>query len=322
MKMDAVSVLLQFLGVVILIFSIKKKQPQEEITLISREDSFVIRGWASLVIVMFHCPAENVWNNMLGNILAPFLVFMYSYFAAYGVSKSFLNKNHYCRKLLVRILHTILIAIIIALLKFVICGEWRSGGFVWINVLLLYYILAVVCYGLINKRKEQILFCVWLIYCVLSILLLIGWGAQSLGFLYGILFAKYESKIIECVKKYKIILSVGFAVVLIPFCLLYLRSHSFDLNIKSSIYRAVIVSCEFAIYVIISVYFKFHNKLLSFWGKRGIYIFLVHGMAITMLKNNISGGVLQIAVVVMTLIIAELIYQIDRYISVMIRKLS
>ena len=123
-----------------------------------------LKGYFSIIILLFHVPVSSVWLNCLWGASAFSIVTLFSFFSAYGLTVRSNADRSYIKGIPFRILRLVILYGIVLFMKFVLTENMFSGGILWFNCLLLSYIVFFLAYSFGGG--------VWRIYrgCILGVI--------------------------------------------------------------------------------------------------------------------------------------------------------
>ena len=178
-------------------------------------DTLFLRGFWCIIVVLVHVPAD--YHNRIQDMLGSFAYIGVTFFfmtSAYGLKWSIDHKVGYMDGFWRRRLPPILVPALIAS-AFNVAAKGINGDPIsvlsflninnWIKVLLLYYVVFWVIYGLLPRKlnmggAQDFIMC--LVVLVLSLIdyftkfkITMIWVVEPLGFAYGILAAKWSDSI-------------------------------------------------------------------------------------------------------------------------------
>lgn len=104
-------------------------------------NTVALKGYFSILIVLFHVPVSSVWYNLLGCVSAVIIVTMFSFFSTYGMTEKAKENKSYVDRLPIRFLRIAVLYGVTLLIKYFVTGNMFSGGILWINSLLVAYII-------------------------------------------------------------------------------------------------------------------------------------------------------------------------------------
>lgn len=141
-----------------------------------------------------------------------------------------------------------------------------------------------------------------------------GWSVVSIGFIFGHLYAKYSPCNISMKLRLNILLLAPF--IFVPYIFLYCKyvdpmKESFLSNML--FFPAV---CAFVlIFLVIFQYIKMKNFLMESLGKACLYIFLLHGFIIDLLKEKAFDDLLVLLVLLFSSIAGIMLFFSMKYIK-------
>lgn len=123
---------------------------KEEYQFFDSESTAALKGYFSIVIVLFHVPVSGVIYNLYGCALAVVIVTLFSYFSVYGMTVKARMDETYVRTIPRRFVRIAILYSVTLLLKYLVTGNMASGGIFWINSLLLSYVVFYLTYTMIR----------------------------------------------------------------------------------------------------------------------------------------------------------------------------
>lgn len=272
------------------------------------------RGFFAIVVV-FHHLSQRTESGYLFRVFSwvGYLAVAYFFFlSGYGLQKSYIvKKDNYRKRFLLRRIPSVLFPyIIINILYWVMQGFIGSYyslkdiligiingnpmvSFSWyiINILIyyiFYWILMMICK---NHYNIQIICgCIWyILYAYLCLKMGYGnwWYDTSQLLIVGMIFSTYEEKIVNLFKRRFVIIA---PIVLLLFAgtfagkMMFKKIDSDSMSLLFSVLSAIF----FVLVVIIfSMKIQIGNKILEFLGEISLEIYLVQGLFISVLRNNI-----------------------------------
>lgn len=142
------AIFIQIILVVWLLSGIRVRG-NEEYQFFDSESTAALKGYFSIVIVLFHVPVSNVLYNLYGCALAVIIVTLFSYFSTYGMTMKARADEAYVDTIPRRFVRIAALYGMILLLKVLVTGNIASGGIFWINSLLLSYVVFYLTYTII-----------------------------------------------------------------------------------------------------------------------------------------------------------------------------
>lgn len=286
-------------------------------SLIDYESQNALKGLFAIIIVMFH--ASKSPYDILGIAGAFPIVTFFSMFSGYGVIYSLAKRENYRERLIEKIFWIIIPYSIVLFLSKTLWNTVFTAGLMWMNVILLFYGSALIASFFRETRRIYFLIVFWIIYIVLFGFFIpntyLAWTEQSLGFIYGIVWAKYHEKIFEVIHKYwRMIALFGVTLILLG-TYLYMGVRAADhVTTMGYLYRNLInVGCVI-LFMVIVTFFSFRSKLLELLGKHSLWIFMFQGLLINALSDLVSEDMLPWIVIISSVCVAFLYGKIEYYI--------
>lgn len=208
----------------------------------SIEDTTFLRGFWCIIVVLVHVP--TAYQNRIQDILGSFAYIGVTFFfmtSAYGLKWSLEHKpgymDHFWRRRLPPILIPALIANAFGVIVRGIKGETITPlAFVninaWVKVLLLYYVIFWIVYGVMPKLIvgywQDAAMCIIVVSCSLldyftSFKITQIWIVEPLGFAYGILAAKNRASMKKWMMDKWAIKGVGLLIISVILGIFYLK---------------------------------------------------------------------------------------------------
>lgn len=267
------------------------------------------------LVVIFHHLAQRTQTGILFRYFSIFgylAVAVFFFFSGYGLQKSYITKqDKYKKRFLLRRLPGILIPYI-----FITALYWLmncAGGYFysikdlavkiingapidpnsWYIITIIAFYISYWIFMLICRNNYKIMIalaCIWnVLYVAYCIKMQYGkwWYNTSHLLIIGMVWAVYEDRIIAAIKKsYKIIMPL----VWLSFAFFFVLQDKIALWIPIagiSLLVDIITTVLFVTGIILfSMKIQIGNKILSFLGDISLEMYLVHGMFITALRNN------------------------------------
>ncbi|QNU65880.1 acyltransferase family protein [Ruminiclostridium herbifermentans] len=291
----------------------------------SKDYTTVLKGLCCIIVIFVHIP--NIYGNAIQNAAGSFgyiCVTLFFMFSAYGLTWSVKHKegylNNFFRK---RVLAVLTPYIIICLLK-AICGfkVFRDGtNFVF--VIFMFYIIFYLSHKYINKKYRDILICAFVIFYSLAGQIandffgyeniILKWQTESLGFMYGIIFANIIEPFKEKVKK-QYVVKIGILSAVSGILGVTYLKYKYILFAGDYILRIILGISLILLLFTITIHFRIGNIFTKYLGKISYEVFLLHGFVMSVynvLKLQVSSGVYILMVILGTLVIAAVLNKID-----------
>ena len=292
-----------------------------------------MRGFWCLVVMMVHVPLQ--YQNRIQDMIGSFAYIGVTFFfmtSGYGLTISADRKGvkGFWKKRMMKLLTTIWVVNIFASMYYhFVQGNPISirnillswGG--WIEWLMGCYVLFWISYMLFNS------FHVWKqVCCILlalssmtvyylsyiDVITATVWVTECYGFMWGILLATYRDKFIKFFSKRWIVclLSSMSVAVLLGFGYLNLKSILF----WGEYVLKIVLSAAITIFIlIVNVRVSFNNKINKILGELSFEIYLIHGIAFSIVMrvcNGITSGLFIVLSIILSLVLAITIHVIDR----------
>lgn len=305
--------ILQGIIVIIGILSIRKNTTSS----IDYESQNVLKGLFAIIIVMFH--ASKSPYDILGIAGAFPIVTFFSMFSGYGVIYSLEKKENYRKRLLEKVFWIVIPYGVVLLLSKMLWNTVFTAGLMWINVILLFYGSVFIASFFSENHRIYFLIVFWIAYIVLFAVFIpnnyLAWTEQSIGFVYGIIWAKYHEKISGIIKKYwGIIALLSMALILLE-TYLYMGVRSAEyVTSMGFLYRNMLNLGCVIFFIVIATLFSFRSKLLELLGKHSIWIFMFHGVLINALSDSVSEDMLPWVVIIGSVCVAFLYGKAEHYV--------
>lgn len=293
----------------------------------------VLRGVCSIIVIMVHIPDNytNKIQDMTGSFafVGVTLFFMMS---AYGLAVSVKTKANYLKGFFKKRILVIFIPLLISVaVKLAFGLNWRSGGVMFVLVLLLFYAV----FYLVNRfvkwqHKNSIIVLFVILYSLGGYLLIkdsavqdfgFSWYYEAMGFAYGILFAQFQDKFAAFAKNRYFLKSAAFVLCSGVLGVLYLKFKTvyFFGEYLLKILLGIAIT---ALVMIIVTRFRLGNKISLQLGKISFEIFLYHGFIISLLNKytHFSSGVFISLTVLLTIAVAFVMNRLDGLIVKQLKK--
>ena len=269
----------------------KKGQWNDEF--LSLKQSKAIQGFCVIGIMLHHMAQKTCasWLDSqfiihgldaflpIGYLLVGFFLFS----SGYGLYKSNKLKENYLTGFFGKRIAPILVVYIISILCFYGAGG-ASNPYTWYVFAIIYlYIVFYLSFRWSKREWVSILLLVLLtiLYIITCNWLVIGTWWYNTAFLFplGVIFARYENKIITICKR--------FYLALLPLCFIFLAGLFYLAEIM--MYSGINRMCMVLIQQLAAIFFvcmlllmnlkiKFKNKVLDFTGSITLEIYLIHGL--------------------------------------------
>jgi peptidoglycan/LPS O-acetylase OafA/YrhL len=291
----------------------------------NKDYTTVLKGLCCIIVIFVHIP--SVHGNAVQNATGSFgyiCVTLFFMFSAYGLSWSVKHKkgylNNFFRK---RVLALLTPFIIICLLKS-ICGfkVFRDGtNFVFI--IFMFYIIFYLSHKYIDQKYREVLICAFVIlyslagqiandfYGYESVIL--KWQTESLGFMYGIIFANLIEPFKEKAEKHYVI-KIGILTAVSGILGVTYLKYKYILFAGDYILRIILGISIIILLFTITIHFRIGNTFTKLLGKISYEVFLLHGFVMNVynvLNLRVSSGVYILVVIFGTLVFAAILNKID-----------
>lgn len=285
-----------FMGIVCVGFRFDMNK-EEVFTL---EENNAIRGIWSVVVLLVHVPF--LYQNRVQDAIGSFAyigVTMFSMFSSYGLLYSTENKKDYLKnfwknRFIKLLIPCAIISLINVLIKVLLSSPITLQDFIanrWVLVLLLFNIIFYLFH--FNDTSNDMLdshnivknIAIVMIFFVLSLLteltpikILLLWGIESLGFIYGIVFYYYNQKKREKFEfcnnnmRYFVIVSI-LTIFTIMIGLAYLKFKTATIAI-SFILKAFLGGLFITLMILVLKKFSIGNRVNKFLGKISYEVYL------------------------------------------------
>ena len=133
------SIILQGILIIWLLSSIRVRK--EMYHFVDRNSMMALKGYFSIIIVLFHVPVSNIICNFLGCSLFVIIVTLYSFFSTYGMTIKMNENKGYVHTVPRRFARIAILYGVVLFFKYYVTGMPFSGGILWMNNLLLSYVV-------------------------------------------------------------------------------------------------------------------------------------------------------------------------------------
>lgn len=284
----------------------------------SKNYSTVIKGLCCIIVIFVHIP--NKYGNKLQDTIGSFAyvcVTLFFMLSAYGLKWSMKNKKDYIKNFIRNRICALMIPYFIILLLRYICGFITGiSGAEFVLVLLMFYIVFYISYKYINKKYQDIVICIYVLgYSLIGRLCNIGisWYPESLGFMYGIIFANIINIFKAKASKHNINKIIILFLASIILGISYLK-FKYIWFVGDYILKVILGITIILFLFVFTIYIKIGNKISRYLGKISYEIFLVHIFVINVFNRmnlNISSGIYIILIISITMILASILNIID-----------
>ena len=298
----------------------------DEKTFFDKDNTGVMRGLFSIVILLVHVPTQ--YQNTIQDMIGSFAYVGVSFFfmtSAYGLMLGFLKNpdslKHFFRKRLIKLLiPMVLVNILFFGSAFLVLKEFHFDILFnvnkWILQLLFFYIIYFVTFRFVKKSIKVKTIIVSTAVVAFSFLayffyeyMPFSWASESFGFIYGLILAQYKSVFFSFSQKKWFLKTALVGAMSMVFGVLYLK---FKYAIFVGDYIVKIMLCLFITLLILLINTKI--SLSNFAGRflSGVSyeIYLVHThvfMILSTLFAHMSSGTFIILSIVISLLSAKIV---------------
>lgn len=291
----------------------------------NKDYTTVLKGLCCIIVILVHIPYEH--GNAVQNAAGSFgyiCVTLFFMFSAYGLTWSVKHKegylNNFFRK---RVLALLTPFIIICLLKF-ICGfKAFHGGTNFVFIIFMFYIIFYLSHKYISKKYRDILICAFVVlYSLVGQIandffgfenIILKWQTESLGFMYGIIFANIIEQFKDKAEKHYAIKIGILAAVSGILGISYLK-YKYALFTGDYILRIILGIFLIMLLFTVTIHIKLGNVFTKYLGKISYEVFLLHGFIMnvfSVMNLRVSSGMYILVVIVGTLAIATVLNKVD-----------
>ncbi|MGM9549914.1 MAG: acyltransferase family protein [Faecousia sp.] len=278
-------------------------------TFFDLDDSTVLKGLWCIVVILVHVPAayQNKVQDMIGSFAYIGVTFFFMT-SAYGLKYGAEHKKNYLNGFWIKRLPKLLVpaclinVISVALYSFIAGEKFRILELIhinsWVRVLLLFYLV----FWLINYLPEKFgvhhwsgpwrdaAVCAFVIaYSLIGRLteseLALGWPTESLGFVYGILLARFMPEIKVWMQNRwgrKAVLLLALSGIA-GLAYLKFKPVAFFGDYCLKIILGIALT---ALVLILTARFRIGNTVSSFLGGISYEVYLLHGICFTALQST------------------------------------
>lgn len=301
-----------------------------------------MRGIWCWIVLLVHVPEkyQNTIQDMLGSFAYVGVTFFFlssGYGLMLGIEKKGVLslKGFWKRRLSKLLIPMILINILTFVSEGIVFGEFSClvlisiAGFV--RQLLLFYAVFWLVFSLVQGKVGHTLR-IFLI-CVITVLLSVcfyvlgekipfGWPCETLGFAYGIILAHYRERIYAFFKKRWILKSGILGLLSLCLGVLYLKTKQIDFwgNYLTKIALGIAI---LACILCITAVYKIGNPVSRYFGKVSYEIFLIHGVAFTIVSAfpvSLNSGVFILVSMALTLMLSVFVNMVSVFLNSKFRK--
>lgn len=300
-----------------------------------------LKGIFCILVILVHVPEAN--QNKIQDMLGSFAyigVTFYFMASAYGLKYGVKHKKNYLKHFWRNRFTAILIpAIVINILSFLIKLSFRDNCSAlsiidindWVKLLILYYIAFYIIYGLIpekllSEKYKDILLCLFVILTSLidkftSLKITFIWPTESIGFVYGIIFANLIQQFkAKTEVNYKmnsillIILSLILGIAYLKFKPIYFLG---DYCLKILLGFALLLTLLY-----ITSHIRIENRFNQFLAGISYEVYLLHGIIFWALERtnfHLSSGVFIWISIIITIVLSVICSNFSKVILKKIR---
>lgn len=288
------------------------------ITYLSTEQTISIRGILSILILIGHTVSfvqfsygKAIPDFLLGCFIGSgyLAVGVFFLFSGYGLIHSFINKENYLdgflRKRMPKVIIPFALTNIIYIVmksiigekfnyKEIVCSFFTSSIMpnAWYMItIILFYIVFYIIMKQFEFKKSILLMSTFTIgYMVLCYILGSGdwWYVSCLSFVIGMLWASNEKELINiCKNKYYYFIGLSFIAFSLTYRLDIVIYKIFKISVDSLLIMSSILACSFftLFFILLTMKFKFGNKMLTWYGKISLELYLIHGLIINIVSK-------------------------------------
>lgn len=281
---------------------------KEDYHFLDENSTVALKGYFSIIILFVHVPVSNVLYNLLGGVSHVMIVTLFSFFSTYGMTVKTKEDKLYVNRIPARFLRIAVLYGVILLIKHFVTGNMFSGGILWIDSLLLAYIIFYLSHLVGGKHSDHIVIAFWIAYAIVMCVWrnpYLNWPAQALGFAYGSIVAVFGETLLRFFVKRIREICVACILLLLVLVMIYLHIHTPEQENMQMYFMRVIVSFLLVLlFLTLSVRMSLVSKTMTYIGKISLYIYLLHGLVIDILKNYLADSGLILACIIMTILLA------------------
>ena len=291
----------------------------------NKDYTTVLKGLCCIIVILVHIP--YVHGNAVQNAAGSFgyiCVTLFFMFSAYGLTWSVKNKEGYLNNFFSKRVLALLTPYIIICLLISICGfKVFYGGTNFVFVIFMFYIIFYLSHKYISNKYRDILICGFVIlYSFVGQIandffgfenIILKWQTESLGFMYGIIFANIIEKFKEKVEKHYAVKIGILAVISGVLGIAYLK-YKYVLFTGDYILRIILGIFIIMLVFTVTVHFRIGNVFTKYLGKISYEVFLLHGFVMSVfnvLNLRVSSGMYILMVILGTLVIATVLNKLD-----------
>lgn len=308
---------LQIAFVLWFVFSIK---PSENETIFEKKTTSCLEGYFSIIVILAHIPLlpRTIPFNLVGTTTTISAVTLFSAFSSYGLTVSIQKNKEYIKRIPTKIPRLVVwLGIIHALHKF----RWATGlAHMWLILLILNYCVFYLAYTCLEKYKGLVIIGFWVLMSLCmkfsSVRLfgyISGWGAHSLGFIFGFIVAHRKNRCVAFCRKHRWAKIVGFAMAFCCFEILYFHFYDIDGYVLTTYLAQVGISIvTVGLCLLLFLNFKMESKLMGWLGNIGLFTFLSHQLVIGFLQQYVQDALLIVIVIPTALLTASILAFVDK----------
>lgn len=330
---------------------------------LGRKHSKEILGFFAVCIVLHHLVqqigAENAGGLTWLEDMGVCFVGVYFFYSGYGLIQSYLTKKDYLRGFFRKRLPAVLVPFYVCIFLFVLqevcCGAsygvkdyiaylsgvWLINGHMW-YIVEIFFLYLFFWFFFRICRKETYAYIGMVSVCIFMVLqsLILGhgdkwfqgewWYNTTLLFPLGMLFARFEKRILIFVRKYykaAIVLVSASYIALMKATLFMLEHYGYwtEYNgrigmegyldkLKTLSVQLPMVICFAALILLIGQKVKCSNAALKFLGEISLELYLIHNLFLRGFAKISGQGVYFTAVLVCSIVFAALLHKFDQMI--------
>ena len=303
---------------------------------LSLSDSTFLRGLWCIVVLLVHVPAD--YQNPIQDAIGSFAYIGVTFFfmtSAFGLKYSIDHKKDYMKGFWLRRLPAILIPALIAnafhvVMKAVAGTEITALSFLnidgWVKVLLLFYVLFWVVYGLLPKFTrggywQDAVMCLLVLACSLidrftEFKITFGWIVEPLGFAYGIIAAVYADKIKRWIGEKWLIKSIVLVIVSGVLGIAYLKFKT--ISVFGDYILKIVLGISITAFVFEAIAkLKVGNAVNRFLGSISYEVYILHRavfVLIALVVPKANSGIFIFASVLISIGLAYLLNRLTKII--------
>lgn len=305
-----------------------------EKTFFDIDNTSVIRGVFSIVIVLVHIPEG--YRNPIQDIVGSFAYIGVTFFfmtSAYGLMLTYMRnpdsiKRFWGKRIVKLLVPMVLVNIVVFILTCVCLKEWDFSALIsinrWVRQLVLFYFIYWLVFRFTKSKMTLKVLIVCALIFVYSLLatkfkdvLIFGWPTESLGFVYGLLLATFRDKFVSFAsKKWVFKCAVAFVLSLV-FGVMYLKFKSVvfvgDYLLKLLLGLGIIF-----VILLANSKLSFSNFASRFLSGISYEVYLIHSHIFFILSELgfvTNSGVFILVGLVATILFAKFVNMIGKLIS-------